>query len=55
MTRIDRAFCSPQWEEIFENPILHALSSSISDHYPLLVTPFPPQWLDQNLDLRGTG
>jgi hypothetical protein len=55
MTNIDRAFCSPQLEDCFQNPVLQALSSPISDHCPLLLTPFPTQWLDQNSDLKGTG
>lgn len=38
LTRIDRAFCSPEWEEAFVNPILQPLSSSSSDHCPLLLT-----------------
>jgi endonuclease/exonuclease/phosphatase family metal-dependent hydrolase len=40
LTRIDRAFYTPSWEEAFSNPILQALSSSISDHCPLLLIPF---------------
>jgi hypothetical protein len=32
-------FCSPEWEQQFENPILQPLSSSISNHCPLLLTP----------------
>lgn len=39
MTRIDRAFCTPAWEDIYVNPILQPLSSSSSDHCPLLLTP----------------
>jgi exonuclease III len=39
LTRIDRAFCTPEWEEIFATPILQPLSSSISDHCPFMVIP----------------
>jgi hypothetical protein len=39
MTRIDRIFCTPSWEEHFLHPIVHNLSSSISDYNPLLLTP----------------
>jgi hypothetical protein len=39
MSRIDKALCSSYWENIFDNPILQALSSSTSDHCPLLLTP----------------
>jgi exonuclease III len=38
LSRIDRVFCTPQWEEWFPNPILQTLSSSISDHCPILLT-----------------
>jgi exonuclease III len=37
MTRIDRAFCTVLWEENHIDPILHPLSSSVSDHCPLLL------------------
>jgi exonuclease III len=37
LARIDRAFCTPAWEDIYANPILQPLSSSISDHCPLLL------------------
>jgi hypothetical protein len=30
LSRIDRACCYPHWEDLFPNPILQALSSSIS-------------------------
>jgi exonuclease III len=44
LSRIDRACCYPHWEDLFPNPILQALSSSISDHCPILLTPLilPP-------------
>jgi hypothetical protein len=31
LTRIDMAFCTPQWEDLFSNPILQALSPLILD------------------------
>lgn len=40
LTRIDRAFCTPAWENHLPNPVLHSLSSSTSDHCPLLILPF---------------
>jgi len=36
-TRIDRAFCTVDWEMMLPNSVLHALSSSVSDHSPLLL------------------
>lgn len=39
MTIIDRSFTTPAWEQIYKDPILHAISSSISDHCPLLMLP----------------
>jgi hypothetical protein len=46
MSRIDKAFCSSSWESIFDKPILQALSSSTSNHCPLLIIPHsaPPFW-----------
>jgi endonuclease/exonuclease/phosphatase family metal-dependent hydrolase len=38
LTRIDRAFCTLQWEEIHLDPVLQAQSSLTSDHCPLLLT-----------------
>jgi exonuclease III len=38
MIRIVRAFCTPYWEQWYELPILQALSSSASDHCPLLLS-----------------
>lgn len=35
MTRIDRMFCSVQWEEKFPTAKLNALASTLSDHCPL--------------------
>jgi hypothetical protein len=39
MSRIDRAFYSPAWEDWHANPVLQACSSSTSDHCPLLLAP----------------
>jgi hypothetical protein len=38
MPRIDRAFFTSKWEEMFGNLIVQALSSS-SDHCPLMLMP----------------
>jgi exonuclease III len=37
MTKIDRAFCTPDWESIFQQLILQPLPSSMSDHCTLLL------------------
>jgi hypothetical protein len=37
LTRIDHAFCMVQWEELHREPILRPLSSSTSDHCPLML------------------
>ena len=37
MSRIDGVFCNPEWDLSFGNHILHGLSSSLSDHCPLLL------------------
>lgn len=37
MTRIDRVFCSLQWEEEFPTAHLQALASTLSDHCPLIL------------------
>jgi hypothetical protein len=39
MSRIVKAFCSVQWEHHYDKPFLQALSSSTSDHCPLLLMP----------------
>jgi len=36
-TRIDRAFCSIEWDLMLPASMLHALSSMVSDHRPLLL------------------
>jgi exonuclease III len=37
MTRIDRVFCTPEWELLFPTCYLHSLPSLMSDHTPLLL------------------
>jgi hypothetical protein len=37
LTRIDRAFCTPVFENLYNNLMLQPLSSSILDHCPLLL------------------
>jgi exonuclease III len=37
MTRIDRIFCTPEWELLFPTCFLHSLPSLMSDHTPLLL------------------
>jgi exonuclease III len=37
LVRLDRAFCNSAWELAFDNHGLNALSSSLSDHCPLLL------------------
>jgi hypothetical protein len=38
LVRLDRAFCNSSWDLAFENHVLHALSSSLSDHCPLMLS-----------------
>ena len=37
LVRLDRVFCNESWDLAFENHSLHALSSSHSDHCPILL------------------
>lgn len=37
LVRLDRAFCNQEWDIHYENYILNVLSSSHSDHYPILL------------------
>jgi endonuclease/exonuclease/phosphatase family metal-dependent hydrolase len=37
LTRIDRFFCTPEWELLFPSCYLHSLPSTMSDHTPLLL------------------
>lgn len=37
-TKIDRAFCCPDWDVLFDSAHMSALSSSCSDHAPLFIT-----------------
>jgi hypothetical protein len=39
MSRIDHAFCTTQCESCHLDPIMHPLSSSVSDHCPSLLHP----------------
>lgn len=39
MTRIDRAFYTVPWEEIYTEAVIQPLSSSTSDHCPLIIQP----------------
>jgi hypothetical protein len=52
-TRIDRGFSTHQWEEAFANPILKPLSSSISDHCPLLLTNLASPMLKPKFRFEG--
>jgi hypothetical protein len=45
MSRIDRAFCTPQWEQQFPDPILQPMSSSVSDQCPLLLAPLSTPYI----------
>jgi hypothetical protein len=38
MTKIDGAFCTIQWEDLYADLVLHALSFSTLDHCPLLLS-----------------
>jgi hypothetical protein len=38
LVRLDRAFCNSEWELLFTNFALHALSTRVSDHTPILLT-----------------
>jgi hypothetical protein len=37
LVRLDRVFCNKEWDLMFNRFNLHALSSSLSDHCPLLL------------------
>jgi hypothetical protein len=37
-TRVDRAFCTAEWDLMKPNVYLQALSSRVSDHCPLFIT-----------------
>lgn len=41
LTKIDRVFCSHEWEERFPNCLLSVISTMVSDHCPLLLTANP--------------
>ncbi|XP_071685429.1 uncharacterized protein [Lolium perenne] len=38
LVRLDRAFCNAAWDPRFKHLVLHALSSSLSDHCQLLLS-----------------
>ena len=38
LVKLDRAFCNPGWELAFGNHVLTSLSSSLSDHCPLMLS-----------------
>jgi hypothetical protein len=44
LCRIDRVFFTPAWEDLYPNPMLQTLSSSSSDHCPMVLMPLstPP-------------
>jgi hypothetical protein len=44
LSRIDGVLYFPLWEDLYQQPILQPLSSSISDHCPLFLLPLssPP-------------
>jgi endonuclease/exonuclease/phosphatase family metal-dependent hydrolase len=38
LVHLDRAFCNAAWELLFPNYALHALSTGVSDHTPIMLT-----------------
>lgn len=38
LVRLDRVFCNPAWDMMFDHHTLNALSSSMSDHCPLFLS-----------------
>jgi hypothetical protein len=68
LVKLDRVFCSLDWEEIFPDCLLQSSASDDSDHCPLILglrdniirndsilNPFGPPWMDsrKRLLLRG--
>jgi hypothetical protein len=45
MSRIDHAFASVRWERWYPKPLLQTLSSSTSDHCPLMISPLCPPYV----------
>jgi len=44
--KLDRVFCNAEWDSTFASHVLHALSTSLSDHAPLLLSnQSGPRWL----------
>lgn len=37
LVRLDRVFCTPEWEEVFPNHLLQSIAFGISDHCPLIL------------------
>jgi hypothetical protein len=37
LIKLDRFFCNAEWDATFSNHVLNALSTSLSDHCPLLL------------------
>ena len=46
--RLDRAFANSEWLELFQEPIVHHLANSTSDHCLLAITNSPPQTRKSN-------
>lgn len=38
LVALDRVFCNPDWDSLFPSHLLHAASTSVSDHCPLILS-----------------
>jgi hypothetical protein len=38
LVKLDRFFCNAEWDAAFSSHVLHALSTSLSDHCPFLLS-----------------
>jgi hypothetical protein len=38
LAKLDRVFCNAEWDAVFDTHVLHALSTSLSDHCPILLS-----------------
>jgi hypothetical protein len=38
LAKLDRIFCNAEWDAIFNTHVLHALSTFLSDHCPILLS-----------------
>jgi hypothetical protein len=38
LAKLDRVFCNAEWDTAFDTHVLHALSTSLSDHCPILLS-----------------